>query len=212
MRRVLRSEPFASAWLLAAMLGLGGCASVVMEGAKKTVEKRQTSDFVTDTQIGTALFSTLAQKDSNLALDINVDVWEQRVMLTGTVADAKTRAEVVRLAHADKRVQKVFDEIQVVSLEEQARRRAAASKRDASKKEGFERFVNDYWIETKITAQLIGTKGVASTNMRWRSVRNTVYVIGRVSSAEEHRLALDGIRAVEGVTQVKSFVEIKKYP
>jgi osmotically-inducible protein OsmY len=212
VHRVLRTTQLASTLLLAALLGLGGCASVLMEGAKKTVEKRQTSDFVTDTQIGTSLFSSLAQKDSNLALDINVDVWEQRVLLTGTVADSKTRAEVVRLVHADKRVQKVYDEIQVVSLDEQARRRAAATKRDASKKEGFERFVNDYWIETKITGQLVSTKGVASTNMRWRSVRNKVYVIGRVSSADEHRLALDGIRAVEGVTQVKSFVEIKKYP
>jgi osmotically-inducible protein OsmY len=212
VHRVLRTTQLASTLLLAALLGLGGCASVLMEGAKKAVEKRQTSDFVTDTQIGTSLFSALAQKDSNLALDINVDVWEQRVLLTGTVADSKTRAEVVRLVHADKRVQKIHDEIQVVSLEEQARRRAAASKRDASKKEGFERFVNDYWIETKIAGQLVSTKDLASTNMRWRSVRNRVYVIGRVSSAGEHRLVIDGIRAVEGVTQVKSFVEIKKYP
>ena len=83
-------------------------------------------------------------------------------MLTGTVADSRTRADVLRLVRADKRVQPVYDEIQVVSLGEQARRRAAASKRDASKKEGFERFVN--------------------------------------------------VRAVDGVTQVKSFVEIKKYP
>jgi osmotically-inducible protein OsmY len=39
-----------------------------------------------------------------------------------------------------------------------------------------------------------------------------VYVIGRVSSAGELRLAINGIRAVDGVTQVKSFVEVKKYP
>lgn len=212
MQRVSRSRQYTGALLLALTIGLGGCASILVEGAKKTVEKRQTSDFFTDTQIGTSLFSALTQKDSNLALDINVDVWEQRVMLTGTVADSRTRTEIEQLVHSDKRVLKVYDEIQVVSLDEQARRRKAASKRDSSKKEGFERFVNDYWIETKITAQLIGTKGVASTNMRWRSVRNVVYVIGRVSSAEEHRLALDGIRAVEGVSQVKSFVEIKKYP
>ena len=209
---VLRRAQLASALVLATLFGLGGCTSILMEGAKKTVEKRQTSDFVTDTQIGTSLFSALAQKDSNLALDINVDVWEQRVMLTGTVADSRTRAEVVQLVRSDKRVQKVYDEIQVVSLDEQVRRRAAASKRDASKKEGFERFVNDYWIETKITGQLVSTKDLASTNLRWRSVRNIVYVIGRVSSAAEYRLALDGIRAVDGVTQVKSFVEIKKYP
>jgi osmotically-inducible protein OsmY len=59
---------------------------------------------------------------------------------------------------------------------------------------------------------LIATKNLASTNLRWRSVRNMVYVIGRVNSAGELRLAVDGMRAVDGVTQVKSFIEIKKYP
>jgi osmotically-inducible protein OsmY len=183
-----------------------------MEGAKKTVENRQTSDFFTDTQISTSLFSALAQKDAGLAMDVNIDVWEQRVLLTGTVADAKTRAEVAQLVRADKRVRRVYDEIQIVSNEELARRRAAATKRDASKKEGIERFVNDYWIETKISGQLISTRDVSSVNLRWRSVRNVVCVIGRTSTPQEHQKAMDGIRSIEGVQQLKSFVEVKKYP
>jgi osmotically-inducible protein OsmY len=197
---------------LAALLSASGCASVLIEGAKKSVEDRHTSDFFTDTQIGTSLFSSLAQKDASLAMDVNVDVWEQRVLLTGTVTDARTRAEVAQLARADKRVLRVYDEIQIVSAAELARRRAAASKRDASKKEGIERFVNDYWIETKISGQLISTRDVASVNMRWRSVRNVVCVIGRASTQQEYRRAMDSIRSVEGVQQVKSFVEVKKYP
>lgn len=132
-------------------------------------------------------------------------------MLTGTVADTRTRAEVLQKVHEDKRVQKVYDEIQVVSAQEQDHRRSAASKPDASKKEGFGRFINDYWIETKIGAQLLGTKDVSSVNLRWRSVRNTVYVIGRAQSAYEQRRALDAIRSIEGVQALKSFVEIKKY-
>jgi osmotically-inducible protein OsmY len=194
------------------MLCLGGCASVLTEGAKKVAENRQTSDFLTDSQIGTSLFSSLAQKDAGLAMDVNVDVWEQRVMLTGTVVDARTRAEVAQKARSDKRVLKVYDEIQVVSADEQARRRAASGKQEPGKKEGFERIAGDYWIETKISGLLIGTRDVASVNMRWRSVRNTVYIIGRARSAEEHRKAMDAIRSVEGVQQLRSFVEIKKYP
>jgi osmotically-inducible protein OsmY len=196
----------------AALLCAGGCSSVLMEGAKKTAESRQTSDFFTDTQIGTSLFAALAQKDAGLAMDVNIDVWEQRVLLTGTVADARTRAEVEQLVRADKRVHKVYDEIQIVSPEEIARRRAAGSGRDAGHKEGFERFVNDYWIETKISGQLISTREVSSVNLRWRSVRNIVCVIGRAQTAGEYRKAMDGIRAVEGVQQLKSFVEVRKYP
>jgi osmotically-inducible protein OsmY len=208
--------PLRSLWQLAALalllLGVSGCTTVLSEGAKRAAESRHASDFFTDAQIGTRLFSNLAQKDAGLAMDINIDVWEQRVMLTGTVADARTRAEVVQGVRADKRVLKVYDEIQVVSADELARRRAAVNQRDAGKKEGFERFANDYWIETKITGQLIATKEVSSVNLRWRSVRNTVYVLGRAQSLEEHRRAMDAIRAVEGVAQLKSFVEVKKYP
>jgi osmotically-inducible protein OsmY len=183
-----------------------------MEGAKKTAENRHTSDFFTDTQIGTSLFSALARKDSSLAMDVNVDVWEQRVLLTGTVADVATRAEVAQLARADKRVRKVYDEIQVVSSAEIARRRAGGKGIDAGKKEGLERIVSDSWIEAKISGQLISTRDVSSVNLRWRSVRNIVCVIGRAQNPAEHRKAMDGIRAVEGVQQVKSFVEIRQYP
>jgi len=196
--------------MLALWLGASGCTTVLSEGAKRAVEDRHTADFFTDAQIGTSLFSALARKDASLAMDINIDVWEQRVLLTGTVADAKTRAEVAQTVRADKRVHKVFDEIQIVSADEVTRRRAA--KQQAPAKEGLERFASDYWIETKITGQLLATRDVSSVNLRWRSVRNTVYVIGRAQSADEHRKALDAIRAVQGVAQLKSFVEVKKYP
>lgn len=202
-----RTCPWQAVAAVAIALCCSACTTVIGEGAKKTLEDRQTGDFMTDTQIGTGLMSALAQKDAGLAMDVNIDVWEQRVMLTGTVADAKTRAEVVQMAREDKRAHKVYDEMQVVSAQEIERRRAAKS----SRKEGFERFMSDYWIETKISAQLISTREVASVNLRWRSVRNTVYVIGRARSQEELRLALDGIRSVDGVQQVRSFIEVKKY-
>jgi osmotically-inducible protein OsmY len=197
---------------MAILLCLGGCTTVLSEGAKRAAENRNSSDFFTDAQIGTSLLAALAQKDAGLAMDVNIDVWEQRVMLTGTVADAKARADVVQTARADKRVLRVYDEIQIVSADEVARRRAAANKRDGNKKEGLERVASDYWIETKITGQLLTTRDVSSVNLRWRSVRNTVYVIGRSQSADEHRKAMDAIRAVDGVQQVKAFVDIKKYP
>ncbi|WP_158558844.1 BON domain-containing protein [Rhodoferax lacus] len=208
-------RPLGPVWhfaALALLLCASGCTTVLSESAKRAAESRNSSDFITDAQIGTSLFSALAQKDTALAMDVNIDVWEQRVLLTGTVADARTRNEVAQSVRADKRVLKVYDEIQIVSAEELARRRASVAKRDANKKEGLERFASDYWIETKITGQLLSTRDVSSVNLRWRSVRNTVYVLGRAQSADEHRKAMEAIRAVDGVAQLKSFVEIKKYP
>jgi hypothetical protein len=75
------------------------------------------------------------------AYDISTDVWEQRDMLTGTVVDARVRTEATRAAYADKRVRRVYGEIQVASQAEQDRHREAAKNGNSSKKEGFDRAI-----------------------------------------------------------------------
>jgi osmotically-inducible protein OsmY len=189
-----------------------GCVSVLVESARKVKEDRAVDDQVTDTKIGASLVSALSSKDSNLLLDVNVDVWESHVMLTGTVVDARTRQDINQLVRSDSRVKRIYDEMQTVSRDEQARRREASKSRDPAKKEGVDRFVNDFWIETKISAQLISTSSVASVNFRWRSVRNTVYLLGRARSRSELNTVLSTIRATEGVLQLKSFAEVRPLP
>ena len=72
-----------------------------------------------------------------LLLDVKTDVWEQRVMLTGTLDDPKVKADVVQLVkQADPRVKKIYDEVQIVSKEEKEQRREAAKNKDENKKEG----------------------------------------------------------------------------
>jgi hyperosmotically inducible protein len=198
--------------ILVLALGTTGCTQVLTETAKKALEDRNTEDQVTDTKIGTGILSGLADKDKSLLLDVNADVWEQRVLLTGTLDDPKTKEEVLQLVRADQRIRKLYDEIQIVTKAEQAQRREAAKSKDEPKKEGVGQAVNDFWIETKISAQLITTPHVTSVNYRWRSVRNIVYLIGRARSQEELNTVLETIRKTEGVKQVKPFVDIKPLP
>ena len=196
-----------SAAVCALVLCLSGCTAVVVETAKKAHEDRTTDHQWMDTQIAASILSSLSDKDNSLLLDVSVDVWEQRVLLTGTVVDNLTRQELVRRVKADPRVLKIHDEIQVVSKEEQTRRRAAANP-SATKREGTDRVIGDVWIETKISAQLITAKEVTSVNYRWRSVRSTVYLIGRAQSRTELNTVVSIARATEGVSQVKQFIEL----
>lgn len=189
-------------------LNLGACTAVVMETARKAHEDRSTSQQWTDAQIGTSVLATLGEKDKGLLLDVSADVWEQRVMLTGTVVDNATRQDLVRRIRADRRILAVYDEIQVVSQDEQARRRAASSN-PPSRREGAERVAGDMWIETKISAQLIAKGGVTSVNYRWRSVRGTVYLIGRAQNRQEFNAVMAIVRGTEGVLQVRQFVEVR---
>lgn len=192
----------------AVALNLGACTAVVMETAKKAREDRSTNHQWTDTQIATSILSDLNEKDSGLLLDISVDVWEQRVLLTGTVTAQQMRQDLIRHVKADPRVLKVHDEIQVVSKEEQTRRRAAA-KPTPTQREGTDRVINDVWIETKISAQLIATQNITSVNYRWRAVRSTVYLIGRAQNRTELNAVLGIVRGTEGVSHIKTFIEVK---
>ncbi len=195
------------------MIGLGlissGCFRVMVETGKKVLEDRTTDDQVTDTKIDAEILSGLSDKDKGLLLDVSTDVWEQRVLLTGTLDDPAVRKEVVQMAKSDTRVKEVYDEIQLVTPEEKERRRKEAEEHDKKDTEGMGQSVDDFWIATKIEAQLIGEDGVTSVNYRWRSVRNQIYLIGRAGSQAELNKVLEIIRNTEGVSSVKHFVQIK---
>jgi hyperosmotically inducible protein len=195
---------------VAVVLGATGCMQVYEQAAKTAFEDRSNDDHILDVKIDTNILSALSDKDKSLLLDVKTDVWEQRVMLTGTLDDPKMKADVVRLVkQADPRVKQIYDEIQIVSKEEKEQRREAAKNKDESKKEGVGQAVNDFWIETKINAQLLSARGVTSVNYRWRSVRDVVYLIGRSRSDDELKTVLGIVRKTEGVTEVIPFVEIK---
>lgn len=198
---------WATAWMLMVTLGLSGCSTVVWETAKKLREHRISEDQFTDSKIGATLMAGLAEQSLGLLIDVNADVWETRVLLTGMVTDPSVRQEVVRKVRSDKRILKVYDEIQVVSAADQAKRREAA--KAMSSQAAANQPDNDFWVETKISAKLVSAQNVISVNYRWRSVRNTLYVIGRAQSKQEMTQVLALIKATDGVARVKSFIEIK---
>ena len=188
---------------------LSGCTTVMMETGKKAFEDRTTEDQVTDTKIGAGVLSRLADRDKGLLLDVNVDIWEQRALLTGTLDDPKEKQAVADLVKSDSRVKTIYNDIQIVTKEEKEARRKKAQEGQKESKEGIGQTVDDIWINTKIEAQLIGTKGVTSVNYRWRSVNNQVSIIGRANSSEELATVLDVIKATKGVESVKNYIEIK---
>lgn len=199
------------AGLLVAVLlpSLPGCTTVVSEGAKKAFEDRSLDDQNTDIRMASGYFAALVEKDKNLALDVSLDVWEQRVLITGALTDARQRQQVEQLVRTDKRTRAVYNEILLVSKDAQSQRRDAARTKATPKKEGVAQSINDFWIETKISAQLLSTTGVTSVNYRWRCVYGTVYLIGRALGHRELQTVQSIIRSTEGVKQLKSFVEVR---
>lgn len=190
-------------------LPLAGCTPTLMtDAAQAAFEDRITEDQVTDLKIASHLLKQLLETDKNLALDVGIDVWEQRLLLTGTLDSPEALNQVLGIASGDPRVREIYNEIRIVSTSEKVQRREQAENQDSAES-GVTQTVNDYWLETKIKGQLIAEKGVRSVNYRWRSVQNIIYIIGRARSQEELDLVKGVIKSTKGVRDIKTFINIK---
>ena len=135
-------------------------------------------DYATKSEITGALF------DEALLLNVNTDVYQGMVMLTGIVEDPDAKVKAEKLARRVTGVREVFNEIQV------------------STAGGIRTSVSDLVIENKLNAYLFLTPGVSSVNFRWRAVNGIVFFMGIAQSRKE----LDKILSLARVSGVRKIV------
>ena len=105
--------------------------------------------------------------DEALLLSISTDVYQGRVMLTGSVKDAETRQKAEDLARQVDGVRELYNEIQVT---------------DESRLMSLPR---DLLIENMLDARMVLEPGVTSVNYQLRSEKGVVYVLGIAHSRAE---------------------------
>ncbi len=155
--------------------------------------------------MATRMLDHLSEIDKGLLLDVGVDVWEGRMLLTGTLDDSKIRDDIIAFAQKDVRLKNLYDEILIVTPAEKEQRRKEI---EEGKKKDDGGTVSNFWIETKISAQLLTAETVTSVNYRWRSVNKVVYIIGRAKNDLEKSYVLEIINKTEGVVSVKEFIQV----
>lgn len=181
---------------------LSGCAaginpvSVVRGVVEHAVEERTTDDAKKDLAIKAKIAAEITDQMGTDVISIAIDVYEQRVMLTGIVETDSQKKTAGNIAQAAENVATVYNDLSVVP----------ALEREKGTVEGF---VDDTVIETKIDALLIDASGVNSRNYRWRSVHGRVFLLGRALSASEREKVLDTIRGIEGVLSLTRHIEIR---
>jgi len=188
-----------------AMLGLAACQQVLTTAGGFILEDRASEDQISDAKIGTEILKVLADKDKMLVVDLSSDVWEQRVLLTGTVTSQAQKQEIERALRADRRIREFYNEVQVVSKEEQDRR--AKDKQDQGRSAG--QVLDDVVIDTKIKAKLVTEGAVSSVNYRWRVHAGTVLILGAARTEAENTLVMDTIKGIEGVKNVKTYIRVR---
>jgi len=174
-------------FLAAALLfSISACTepTVAVDAGTTVAEVRDFQTVKEDARIKLQISSDFLDDEAGLFKNVNIDVYESSVMLTGVVDTGADKLRAVEIVRSVNGVRTVLDEIQVTS--------------DGN----FQQAAEDVAIETTIKIRLLDEEDINSVNMRWRSVNGTVYLFGRALSEQEQRDSIDVIKDVKGVRRV----------
>lgn len=170
--------------------------SAIISAVEAVAEDRSSEDIAKDLEIKASITVDVIDQMGSDVISINADVYEQDVMLTGSVEKDEQKEQAGKLAAVTEDVGKLYNEILVI--------------KDLEKKKGAaENFIDDTVIEKKINALLLDGKGVNVTNFRWRAVSGNVFLSGRALSKAELSKALAIVKDIKNVVSVTSRVKVR---
>ena len=174
---------------------LSSCAQVVTGTAVKVAtvsqEERSIGEFVDDAIIKTVIKNTYFDQSENLFFNIDVEVSQGRVLLTGTVENVDLKIEATRIAWGVNGVKTVINEIQI------------------SNTDSILNFADDLVISTKILGKLMLEEEINSLNYNIETVNKLVYIMGIAITEKERELVISIARDVYGVEEVIDYINIK---
>lgn len=184
--------------LLAAGISLSGCVAAVVAGATATgvmiAQERTFGTALDDSTTDIAIQSRLSHAGGKAMRNVNVDVHDGIVLLTGTVPRPEDRVTAARVAWDTASIREVINELEV---------------RDGSR---FLRLPKDHWISTRVRSSLMVASKVKNINYGVETVDGTVYLFGIARSQSELDVATARVRRIGGVKQVISHVRVKQGP
>lgn len=184
--------------LVATVPLISGCAETLIgagaTGAVAASQERGLGGAVGDTQIRTAINFLWFDDNAEMYHQLNLNVQEGRVMITGVVPKQEWKEKAVQLAWRAKGVKEVIDEIIV----------------DPKGTSGT--YARDAWIATQLKTKLLFDKNVYSINYSIETVRGNVYILGIAQDRNELEEVLNNARNIEHVRRVVSYVLLKDDP
>lgn len=179
---------------LVALMLVAGCdvyIPIFHEDPTKISEDRSEADKQVDDRIRGDILSGFVEEEVGNLKNVTVDVYERRVLLTGTVSSEDAKMTAGSAAKSAVGVQQVINEIQVAK---------DTSLRDKA---------DDLSIESRLKAALRKSTEVNSFNLRWHSVDGVVYMFGSAKSQNEKKKAIDIARSMSGVRKVVDHIAVR---
>ena len=169
------------------VLASGGSATmVVAEG------DRSLGTVVDDATIKLNLSAKFLKSENKLFLDVNSNVTEGRVLLTGLVDTQEIRIEAVRKVWEINGVREVINEIEV------------------GNKTTLKEYMNDLWINTQVKSLAAKTIGLRSFSYNFETIKGKVYIAGITSRPEQLQAIVESTKTIKGVKEIVNYVVIKE--
>ena len=178
--KMIPSRAFLAAAGVGAFLALGACAS-----------SRNLDQAFTDMSSNAELKNVLFSDRTHDYGDVDLTIYEGRLMLTGTMKTEEGRAKLMENAWKADGVKEVIDEVVID---------------DGT---SFGQGVEDARIDQVLRARFIGDKTVVSSDYKIAVSGAVVYLLGVARSQAELDEAVELARTVAGVEKVVSHVALR---
>ena len=186
---------FTIIYIILSSFWLTNCTQLATGTAVKMVtvnqEERSIGEFVDDAIVKAIIKNSYFDQNEKLFFNIDVEVSQARVLLTGTVENVDLKIEATRIAWGVKGVKTVINEIQI------------------SNSDNIINYADDLVISTKVKGKLILDENINSLNYSIETVNKFVYIIGIAISSEERDLVINTAREVYGVEEVIDYISIQ---
>ena len=169
------------------ILASGGATTMVVAEGDRTL-----GTVVDDATIKINISSNLLSSSTDLFVNVNTNVIEGRVLLTGIVDTQEIRIETVRKVWEVEGVREVINEI------------------DIGNKTTIKEYANDLWITTQVKGLTAKTIGLRALSYNFETIKGKVYIAGITSRPEQLDQILEVTKTVKGVKEIINYVIIKE--
>ena len=171
----------------AGVIASGGATTmVVAEG------DRSLGSVVDDATIKLNISGKFIKSDNNMFININTNVLEGRVLLTGIVDTQEIRIDSVRKVWEVNGVKEVINEVEV------------------GNKTTLKEYANDLWISAQVKSLAAKTIGLRFLSYNFETIRRKVYITGITSRPEQLEAIIKSTKTIKGVKEIVNYVIVKE--
>ena len=169
------------------ILASGGATTMVIAEGDRSL-----GTVIDDATIKLNLSAKFLQSENKIFLNINANVTDGRVLLTGIVKNQEIRIDAIKIVWEISGVKEVMNEIEI------------------GDKTTLKEYANDLWITAQVKSLAAQIVGLRVLSYNFETIRGKVYIAGISSKPEQLQGIINAIKTVKGVKEIVNYVTLKE--